>query len=81
MTTAQITALRAIADTILDAIGAAGPIGAPGGHIYAALMTAGCTFDQYEQIMRGLERAALVSRRGDCYHLTDYGRLRSKAAR
>jgi hypothetical protein len=43
MTPEQIRALRAIADVILDMVKEGEPIGAPGGHIYAALMHAGCT--------------------------------------
>ena len=69
MNAEQIRALRAIGDTIIEAVSAAGPVGAPGGHIYAGLMHAGCTLSQYEQIMSGLVRAGLLRRDGECYHV------------
>jgi hypothetical protein len=36
----QIQALKAIANAITDSVKAAGPMGAPGGVLYAALMSA-----------------------------------------
>lgn len=76
MTQDQINALRRIADAIIQACQESGPLGAPGGHIYAALMVQGCTLHQYEQIMAGLVRAGMLSRSGDCYHAT--GKAMSK---
>lgn len=68
MTTEQANALRRIAAIIIEAVAAADQtIGAPGGHLYAALMHAGCTLAQYEQIMAGLVRAGLLTKRGECY--------------
>lgn len=68
MTPQQAKALRLIADTIVEAIKEADPtIGAPGGHIYAALMTAGMTLDQFNQIMAGLVRAGKLRKEGECY--------------
>jgi hypothetical protein len=43
---AVIQILKAVYETIVEA----GPMGAPAGHLYAALMTTGCTLDQYQQI-------------------------------
>ena len=37
----QVKALRAVLDAILAAVAEAGPMGAPGGVIYAALMAQG----------------------------------------
>lgn len=68
MTTEQIRAIRAIASEILEAIKDSGPIGAPGGVMYAYLMTQGCTLHQFEQIMAGLVRAGYVTKSGECYH-------------
>jgi len=45
----------------------AGPLGAPGGHLYAALMSAGCTLNQFEQIMSGLVQSGDLAKRGECY--------------
>jgi hypothetical protein len=69
MTEAQIKLLRMIADAIIDSVKAAGPLGAPGGVIYAALMAEGCTLSQYEQIMSGLVRAGKLTRHGDLYRV------------
>jgi hypothetical protein len=57
-----------ICDGIIEAIKAGGPLGAPAGVLYAALMGAGCSLDQFNQIMSGLVRAGKVRKRGDCYH-------------
>jgi hypothetical protein len=65
----QAKALLAILDGIVEAVAAAGPIGAPGGILYAALMSAGCSFSQFNSIMGALVRAGKVVKRGDCYHL------------
>jgi len=67
MTIEQIKALKAVADAIIETVQGAGPMGAPGGHIYAALMAQGCTLHQYEQIMSGLVRAGKLRKSGECY--------------
>ncbi len=81
MTNEQIAALKAVAKAITEAVAIAGPLGAPGfsagtdpcvgrlgdGYLYAALMSAGCTLNQFEQIMSGLVRAGVLTKRGECY--------------
>lgn len=67
MTPEQLQALRQIAGVILDAVKVAGPLGAPGGVLYSALMAHGCTLHQFEQIMAGLVRAGMVCRDGELY--------------
>ena len=67
MTNEQIAALKAVAKAITEAVAIAGPLGAPGGHLYAALMSAGCTLSQFEQIMSGLVNAGVLTKRGECY--------------
>ncbi len=67
MTNEQITALRAVAKAITETVALAGPLGAPGGHLYAALMSAGCTLSKFEQIMSGLVSAGVLTKRGECY--------------
>ena len=69
MTREQIQTLRNIGRAILESVQAAGALGAPGGIIYAALMTAGCTLPQYEQIMSGMVSAGILTQDGDCYHV------------
>ena len=53
----QIAAVRHVADSIVEAVKVAGSLGAPGGTLYAALMGAGCTLDQFNQFMGALQRA------------------------
>ncbi len=68
MTPDQIKAIRMIADAIIDAVKAAGPLGAPGGIIYAALMAHGCTLDQFNTLMSVLTQAGKLRRSGDLWH-------------
>ena len=68
-TTEQIAALRALAGAITEAVKAAGPMGAPGGVIYAALMAQGCTLAQYESIMSAMVRSGNLTRHGDLYRV------------
>lgn len=69
MTTEQAKVLRFIAGAVIEAVAAAGPTGAPGGILYAALMAHGCTYDQFTQIMGGLVQAKLLTKSGECYHI------------
>jgi len=65
----QVTALRAVLDAILEAVAAAGPCGAPGGVIYAALMGQGCSLSQYQTLMDGLVSVRRLRREGDLYFI------------
>jgi hypothetical protein len=67
----QIKLLRMVADAILASVKAAGPLGATGGIIYAALMAHGCTLHQFEQIMGGMVRAGLLTQHGHLYRLAE----------
>lgn len=71
MTNEQRNALKAVADAIIDAVRAAGPTGAPGGILYAALMAYGATLQQYEQIMAGLVRAGMLRKSGELYFVVE----------
>ena len=62
----QIAAIKAIADAIVDAVKAAGSLGAPGGHLYAPLM-AHMTSAQFQQFMDALVATGKVTRRGQLY--------------
>jgi hypothetical protein len=66
----QASALRLIVSAVLETIEEAGPMGAPGGHLYAALMHAGCTYSQFVSLMGALVRSGRVVKRGECYHAT-----------
>jgi hypothetical protein len=61
--------MQAVLSAIMDAVAAAGPCGAPGGIIYAALFAQGCTLNQFQTIMDALVRAGKVTRDGECYHI------------
>ena len=67
MTTDTTTLLRAIARAVIEAVRAGGDHGAPGGTLYAALMTQGCTLEQFEQIMGALCDAGALAKRGHLY--------------
>jgi len=69
MTSSQIAAIRAIADAIVDAVKAAGPTGAPGGVLYAALMAQGCTYNQFTSLMSALVSAGKLTKDGHVYHV------------
>lgn len=70
MTVEQLKALKAICDGILETVQLAGPLGAPGGHLYAALMAHGVSLEQFEQLMGGLVAGKLLRKQGDCYFVT-----------
>jgi hypothetical protein len=63
----QIAILKAVGDSIIGAVKAAGPLGAPGGTLYAALMTYGCTLEQFNQIMDVLVQVGKLEKRGELY--------------
>jgi hypothetical protein len=69
LTPRQIAAIRAVCDAIVDAVKAAGPMGAPGGIIYAALMAHGVDLAQYEQFMAALVRAGKLTKSGHLYRV------------
>lgn len=67
---ALLEAMRAIVQTVKET----GDIGAPGGTLYAGLMTAGCTLTKFEAIMRGLVRNGFLRQQGNLYfHVKDVG--------
>ena len=69
MTLQQAKALQAVAKAIIEAC----KTYAPGGVIYAALMSQGCTLSQFEQIMGQLVGAGMLTKEGECYTATEKG--------
>lgn len=67
MNATQARALALVVVAVVDAIKAAGPSGAPGGTLYAALMTQGCTLGQFESLMAALVSTGRVQKRGELY--------------
>ncbi len=66
MTQEQIQALRAVAAMFIDAVRAAGDLGAPAGVMYAAVMGR-LSLHQFEQITSGLVRAGKLRKEGDLF--------------
>ena len=69
LTRVQALKLAAICKAVIETVREAGPMGAPGGHIYAALMAQGASLSQYESLMSALVRSGKLERRGHCYHV------------
>lgn len=63
----QSSALKAIVDAVVETVKAAGTMGAPGGHLYAALMAHGCTLNQFQSLMGALVRMGMLKQKGDLY--------------
>lgn len=63
--------LRTVRSLLVEAVRAGGPQGTPGGTLYAALMTAGATLEQYETIMTGLVRAGKLRKSGELYFIPE----------
>ena len=58
---------------ILGACAAGGDLGAPGGVMYAGLMSKGYTLQDFNSILGAMVTAGLIDGRGDCYTLTAAG--------
>jgi hypothetical protein len=65
----QILAIIEISRAIVEAVKAAGELGAPAGTLYAALMAAGCTLTQFEGIMGGMTRGGILTKSGHIYRV------------
>lgn len=70
MTIEQIKVLRLMASAIIEAVEASGHTGAPGGHLYAALMRTGMSLHQFEQIMETLTKKGFLRKEGHVYFST-----------
>jgi len=71
MTAQQRAALKAIGDGVVEAVKAAGPLGCPGGSLYAVLMAYGCTLEQYQQLMEALVAVKKLEKRGELYFVVE----------
>jgi hypothetical protein len=67
--------LQRLGLAVLEAVEESGEMGAPSGHLYAALMVHGATLSQYQTFMGTLTRAGLLVLGGQCYTITEPGRL------
>ena len=67
----QLKAMRELGLALVDACKQAGPLGAPGGHLYAATMSV-LTLDQFTSVMGTLEKLGYIRKDGECYvHVRD----------
>ena len=69
LTASQASALRLIVGAVVDTVKESGPMGAPAGVLYAAMMHHGASYSQFESLMAALERAGKVrlDRDTSCY--------------
>jgi hypothetical protein len=74
---AAATAIAAI----LKIVEESGPNGAPAGPMYAAMMTVGCTLEQFQGMMGTLVAAGLLRLSHHCYFLTPKAQELLKEAR
>lgn len=65
--TEAVDVLRHVLSAVYDTIAESGENGAPGGSLYAALMSHGVSYDTFNSIMAALIARGLVTKRGDCY--------------
>lgn len=56
-----------IGDAIIESVSAAGAMGCPGGTLYAALMSQGCSLERFEMIMGALVNVGKLEKRGQLY--------------
>lgn len=68
-----IQLLQRICLAILQGVAAAGPAGAPGGHLYAAMLAQGASKRQYDEFMGALVAEGSLRRVDDFYWLTPAG--------
>lgn len=73
MTPQQIEMLQKVGLGVLEAVAAAGEVGAPGGVLYAAMQAHGASLSQFQSIMGGLVGKAMLTQQHETYHLTREG--------
>jgi len=64
----EIRVLKLAVDCILESVRAAGPMGAPSGVVYAALMARGMTLSTYQAIITGLVEKGAIELKFNCLH-------------
>lgn len=69
MTSQQAMLLRKVAVAIIETVRESGPLGAPAGHIYAAMMAYGFSLENFEQIMASLVANKMLRKSGDLYFI------------
>jgi len=70
MNTQQQSALALIVKAVVDTIRETGTHGAPSGVMYAALMSQGCSLNQYQSLMSALVNSGKIRQDGDLYFIS-----------
>lgn len=70
MNPTQMRAVATVSLGVIEAVEAAGHIGAPGGVLYAAMQAQGATLQQYQAVMGTLTNPGYLVLDGDCYQST-----------
>lgn len=73
LTKKQVIAVQQVGLAVLEAIQAAGELGAPSGVLYAALLHQGCTLTQFQSLTGSMERRGFVVQESDCFTITHAG--------
>lgn len=63
----KLQTLSLLVNAIVDTIKESGPMGAPGGVLYAALMTRGFSLEEFEILMRVVVATGRVYKTGHLY--------------
>jgi len=63
----KLAVLKILVDTLVDTIKESGAMGAPGGVLYAALMTKGFSLEEFEILMRVVVATGRVYKTGHLY--------------
>lgn len=71
-TRGQLNAIKIAVEVILDIAKDAGPMGAPSGVIYAAMMGHGMTLNSYQQILGAMQRTGKIVVEYDCVKLPEF---------
>ncbi len=64
------SALAQLLQAICDAVATGGEHGVPGGTLYASLMAAGCSLQQFQTLMDLLVQMGRLRRKGHLYYTT-----------
>lgn len=63
--------IETVKSAIVESVQAAGPLGCPGGPLYAALMSYGCTLETFERFMALLIKERKLEKRGQLYFIKE----------
>ncbi len=63
--------IETVKSAIVESVQAAGPLGCPGGSLYAALMSYGCTLETFERFMALLIKERKLEKRGQLYFIKE----------